>query len=169
MLRQDFDGDVSSQPRIARPIDLAHPARAQRRRDLIGPEFGSRAYQLINPSYSYGSTKRNESGHDSSRAEKPHQKNRRATEPAVAGEGARSSPRELAARRGLSHFPLAQLRTFARRAGSYLRKIRSLARPRQSNIITRYLVKRSAYQPVHCNLMSCCDELEACGPGHRRP
>src|SRR5438552_3012771 len=46
MLRQDFDGHIASQARIAGAIHLAHPARAQRRRDLIRPEFCACADQL---------------------------------------------------------------------------------------------------------------------------
>ena len=34
-LGEDFDGDIAIQARIARPIDLAHPAHAKRRHDLI--------------------------------------------------------------------------------------------------------------------------------------
>jgi hypothetical protein len=38
---QDLDRDVARQPRVPRAVDLAHPARAQRGRDLVGPELGS--------------------------------------------------------------------------------------------------------------------------------
>ena len=36
--RQDLDGDVTPQARIASPIDLAHAARAKERDDLIRAE-----------------------------------------------------------------------------------------------------------------------------------
>ena len=36
--RQDFDRDVATEPRVARPIDLPHPARANERDDLVGAE-----------------------------------------------------------------------------------------------------------------------------------
>ncbi len=39
--RQDFDGDVASQPRIARAIDFAHPARSKRGHDLVRAEPSS--------------------------------------------------------------------------------------------------------------------------------
>ena len=41
-LRQDLDRHVASQLRVPRPIHLSHPARAQRRQDLVGPEPGPR-------------------------------------------------------------------------------------------------------------------------------
>ena len=40
--RQNFDRDGSLQPRVARPVDLAHPARAERRQDLVRTETGPR-------------------------------------------------------------------------------------------------------------------------------
>ncbi len=40
--RQDLDRDVTSQPRIAGAIHLAHPAGAQERHDLVRPEAGAR-------------------------------------------------------------------------------------------------------------------------------
>ena len=36
--RQDLEGDLASQPRVARPVDLAHPTGAERRQDLVRPE-----------------------------------------------------------------------------------------------------------------------------------
>src|SRR5436309_11210749 len=39
--RQDFDGHVSAEPSVSREIDLTHPARAQRREDLILTEMGA--------------------------------------------------------------------------------------------------------------------------------
>ena len=39
---QDFDGDFAPENRIVRAIYFAHAARAQRRDDLIWPEFGTR-------------------------------------------------------------------------------------------------------------------------------
>ena len=38
--RQHLDGDVAPEPRVARAVDLAHPARPERRRDLVRPEAG---------------------------------------------------------------------------------------------------------------------------------
>src|SRR5436190_1249862 len=35
---QHFDGNVSAQPRIARPVHFAHPAGPERRQDLIRSE-----------------------------------------------------------------------------------------------------------------------------------
>src|SRR5271169_5861604 len=36
---QDFDGDIAAEPRIARTADFSHAARAQRRLNLVWPEF----------------------------------------------------------------------------------------------------------------------------------
>ena len=36
--REDLDRDVAVQLRVARAVDLAHPARAERREDLVGTE-----------------------------------------------------------------------------------------------------------------------------------
>ena len=36
--RQHLDRDVALEPRVARAIDLAHAARAEGRRDLVGAE-----------------------------------------------------------------------------------------------------------------------------------
>ena len=36
--RQHLDGDLSSQARIPRSIDLTHPASSERRDDLVGPQ-----------------------------------------------------------------------------------------------------------------------------------
>src|SRR5437762_8505468 len=41
MLRKNFDSDIAPQACIPCPIDLAHPACAQRRVNLIGAEFCS--------------------------------------------------------------------------------------------------------------------------------
>jgi hypothetical protein len=38
LLRQDFQRDVTSQLRIARPIHLAHSARTERNLDLVGTD-----------------------------------------------------------------------------------------------------------------------------------
>ena len=35
---QHFDGDVAFQARVTRPIDLAHPPRAERGEDLVGAQ-----------------------------------------------------------------------------------------------------------------------------------
>jgi hypothetical protein len=40
--RQDLDRDVTSEPRIACAIHLAHPAGAEQRHDLVRPEAGAR-------------------------------------------------------------------------------------------------------------------------------
>jgi len=42
MGRKNLDGDRTVEARIARPIHFAHAARAQRRENLIGTEFGAR-------------------------------------------------------------------------------------------------------------------------------
>lgn len=39
-LRQDFDGDIPAQARIARSMHFTHAAGAQRRKDLVGSEPG---------------------------------------------------------------------------------------------------------------------------------
>ena len=36
--RQDLQRDVAPELRVLRPVDLPHPARAERRDDLVGPE-----------------------------------------------------------------------------------------------------------------------------------
>jgi hypothetical protein len=38
LLRQELDGHVAVQPHVPRPVDHAHPARTQRRDDLIRTE-----------------------------------------------------------------------------------------------------------------------------------
>ena len=40
--RQHLDRDLAVEPRITSPIHLTHAARAQRRLDLIRPEFRAR-------------------------------------------------------------------------------------------------------------------------------
>ena len=39
-VRQDLEGDLAIQPRVAGAIHLAHAARAKQRQDLEGPETG---------------------------------------------------------------------------------------------------------------------------------
>ena len=39
-LREDLDRDVPVELPVPRPVDLAHPARAERREDLVGAETG---------------------------------------------------------------------------------------------------------------------------------
>src|SRR5262249_44734229 len=39
---QHLDGDVTTQPRVRRAINLAHPARAEQRDDLVRTDSGSR-------------------------------------------------------------------------------------------------------------------------------
>ena len=36
--QQDFESDLAAQPRVVGAIDLAHPARAERRLDLVGTD-----------------------------------------------------------------------------------------------------------------------------------
>src|SRR5205085_1459667 len=40
---EDLDRDLPVELRVARPVDLAHPARAERREDLVGTETGAGA------------------------------------------------------------------------------------------------------------------------------
>ena len=48
VLRQDLDGDGPLEARVPRPVDLAHPARAERREDLVGTEPGTcRQRQIV--------------------------------------------------------------------------------------------------------------------------
>ena len=39
--REDLDRDVAAEAGVAGAIDLSHPARADRREDLEGPELGA--------------------------------------------------------------------------------------------------------------------------------
>ena len=39
--RQHLDRHLAPEPRVLRPVDLAHPARAERREDLVGAELRS--------------------------------------------------------------------------------------------------------------------------------
>jgi hypothetical protein len=41
-VREHLDRDVPPEPRVARAIDLAHAAGAERREDFVGTESGSR-------------------------------------------------------------------------------------------------------------------------------
>ena len=43
-LRQHLQGNLAVQPRIARAIDLAHPARAEGGDDFVGAETGARGH-----------------------------------------------------------------------------------------------------------------------------
>ena len=47
--RQNLDRDVAAEPRVARAIDLAHPARAERGENLVGPESRARVQQSERP------------------------------------------------------------------------------------------------------------------------
>ena len=38
--RQDFDRDLSREPRVSRPVHLPHPARAEQSEDLVRAELG---------------------------------------------------------------------------------------------------------------------------------
>jgi hypothetical protein len=42
LLIEDLDGDIAAQPQIAGAVHFAHSARAQRRKNLVRPELGSR-------------------------------------------------------------------------------------------------------------------------------
>ena len=42
LFRQDLDRHLAAQPRVARPVDLAHAAGAERRENLVRAEFLSR-------------------------------------------------------------------------------------------------------------------------------
>jgi len=46
--REDFDGDDAVQARVARPVDLAHPAGADGCPDLVRPKACSRSERLGN-------------------------------------------------------------------------------------------------------------------------
>jgi hypothetical protein len=39
MVGKNLDGDRAVQARVPRPIHLAHPARTDRRQDLVGTQF----------------------------------------------------------------------------------------------------------------------------------
>jgi hypothetical protein len=41
-LRQDLERNITIEPRVAGPVDLAHSASTERRREGVGPEPGSR-------------------------------------------------------------------------------------------------------------------------------
>src|ERR1035438_9988349 len=43
MGRQDLDGYISTQPGVARTVHFSHAARAQRRLNLVRPEFRARS------------------------------------------------------------------------------------------------------------------------------
>jgi hypothetical protein len=40
----DLEGDVAPEPRVLRPIELAHAARADERNDLVWAEAGARLH-----------------------------------------------------------------------------------------------------------------------------
>ena len=44
---QHLDRDVAPEPRVARAVDLAHPARAERDEDLVGAEARCRRASVI--------------------------------------------------------------------------------------------------------------------------
>ena len=48
-VRKDFDRDVATELRVARAIDLAHAAGAERRQNLVGAETSARreSHELI--------------------------------------------------------------------------------------------------------------------------
>ena len=46
---QHLDGDRAVEPRVARAIDLAHPAGAEGRQDLVRAEFRSRGQHVNRP------------------------------------------------------------------------------------------------------------------------
>jgi hypothetical protein len=41
VLRQDLDGDIATEARVARPVDFAHAAGPERRENFVGPETGT--------------------------------------------------------------------------------------------------------------------------------
>ena len=41
LVRQNLNSDAAPQPRILRQVHLAHPTRAKRGTDLIGPKFST--------------------------------------------------------------------------------------------------------------------------------
>ena len=45
--RQDLDRDLAPEPRVLRPVDLAHPSGADRREDLVGAELAFRRTSVI--------------------------------------------------------------------------------------------------------------------------
>ena len=47
---QNLDGDVAAEPRVARAIDLAHPAGAERRDDLVRARGARRLASLTTES-----------------------------------------------------------------------------------------------------------------------
>jgi len=47
-LRQDLERNITIEPRVAGPVDLAHPASTERRREGVGPEPGSRRQHSSN-------------------------------------------------------------------------------------------------------------------------
>ena len=52
---QHLDRHVALEPRVPRPVDLAHPARAERRDDLVGTEASSRRRGMSARGYNRGS------------------------------------------------------------------------------------------------------------------
>ena len=48
---QDLDGDDTSEPRVFRPVDLAHPAGAEGRQDLVRAEPRSRRKRHVGEAY----------------------------------------------------------------------------------------------------------------------
>src|SRR6267378_4214362 len=55
---KDLDGDDAVQARITRTVHLAHSARAQRREDFVGPEFGARSKRHTLPRLYSGKARR---------------------------------------------------------------------------------------------------------------
>ncbi len=47
---QHFDGDIAIEPRVARPIDLAHPAAAERLKNLVRTEPGAGRHVTVGAS-----------------------------------------------------------------------------------------------------------------------
>ena len=54
-LRQDLDRDLAVELGVPRPVHLSHPARAERRQDLVGAELRSRGETHRRPSATYRS------------------------------------------------------------------------------------------------------------------
>jgi hypothetical protein len=47
--REDLQRDDAAEPRVARAVDLPHPARAERRLDLVRPETRARRLHRLTP------------------------------------------------------------------------------------------------------------------------
>ena len=50
LFRQDLDRHIAPELRVPCPVHLAHPARAERREDLVGAELRSSGERHLSPS-----------------------------------------------------------------------------------------------------------------------